>query len=38
MSLSVLLAGQKWFGAEVFRSLRALSGVDVVAVRPARHP
>lgn len=30
--LRVLLAGQKWFGAEVFRALRALPKVDIVAV------
>lgn len=30
--LNVLLAGQKWFGAEVFRALSALDGVAVVAV------
>ena len=30
--MKVLLAGQKYFGAEVFRALRELPGVDVVAV------
>lgn len=32
MSLRVVLAGQKHFGAEVFRSLRALTGVEIAAV------
>ncbi len=30
--MKVLLAGQKWFGAEVFRALRELPGVEVAAV------
>lgn len=30
--MNVLLAGQKWFGAEVFDALRALPGVSVRAV------
>lgn len=30
--MNILLAGQKWFGAEVFRALRALPGVQVSAV------
>jgi methionyl-tRNA formyltransferase len=30
--MNVLIAGQKWFGAEVFRALRALPGVAVAAV------
>jgi methionyl-tRNA formyltransferase len=30
--MNVLLAGQKWFGAEVFAALRALPGVSVRAV------
>lgn len=30
--MNVLIAGQKWFGAETFRALRALPGVEVVAV------
>lgn len=30
--MKVLLAGQKWFGAEVFNALRALPGVEIVAV------
>lgn len=36
MSLSILLAGQKWFGAEVFRALRAVPGVEIVAVSAPR--
>lgn len=34
--MRVLIAGQKWFGAEVFRALRALPGVDVAAVSAPR--
>ena len=30
--MNILIAGQKWFGAEVFRSLRELPGVTVAAV------
>jgi len=30
--MKVLLAGQKWFGAEVFKALDGLPGVEVVAV------
>lgn len=30
--MNILLAGQKWFGAETFRALRALPGVTIVAV------
>lgn len=30
--MRILLAGQKWFGAEVFRALRALPGVEIAAV------
>jgi methionyl-tRNA formyltransferase len=30
--MNILLAGQKWFGAEVFRALHALPGVNVSAV------
>lgn len=30
--MKVLLAGQKWFGAEVFRVLRELPGVEIAAV------
>jgi methionyl-tRNA formyltransferase len=30
--MNVLLAGQKWFGAEVFNALRELPGVAIVAV------
>lgn len=30
--MNVLIAGQKWFGAEVFRALRALPGVSIKAV------
>ena len=30
--ISILIAGQKWFGAEVFRALRGLPGVQVAAV------
>lgn len=30
--MNILLAGQKWFGAEVFRALSSLPGVSVVAV------
>jgi methionyl-tRNA formyltransferase len=30
--MNILIAGQKWFGAEVFRSLRALPGVSIKAV------
>ena len=30
--MNILIAGQKWFGAEVFRALRELQGVTVVAV------
>jgi len=30
--MNILLAGQKWFGAETFRALRALPGVTVCAV------
>lgn len=30
--MNVLLAGQKWFGAEVFRALKTLPGVNVAAV------
>lgn len=37
MTLRVLLAGQKWFGAETFRALRALPGVTVAAVSAPRH-
>lgn len=32
MTTRVLLAGQKWFGAEVFRALRAAPGVQIAAV------
>lgn len=32
MSLNILLAGQKYFGAEVFRAVNALPGVSIVAV------
>lgn len=34
--ISVLLAGQKWFGAEVFRRLRELRDVAIVAVSSPR--
>lgn len=30
--MNILIAGQKWFGAEVFRTLRALPGVSITAV------
>lgn len=30
--MNILIAGQKWFGAEVFRALRALPGVSIKAV------
>lgn len=30
--MNILIAGQKWFGAEVFRALRQLPGVTVAAV------
>ena len=30
--INILIAGQKWFGAEVFRALRALPGVHIGAV------
>jgi methionyl-tRNA formyltransferase len=30
--MNILIAGQKWFGAEVFRALRGLEGVTVSAV------
>lgn len=30
--MRILLAGQKWFGAEVFRALREVPGVEIVAV------
>lgn len=30
--MNVLIVGQKWFGAEVFRALRALPGVSISAV------
>ena len=30
--MRILIAGQKWFGAQVFIALRALPGVEVVAV------
>jgi len=30
--MNILIAGQKWFGAEVFRSLRLLPGVSIAAV------
>lgn len=30
--MNILIAGQKWFGAEVFRALRALHGVSIKAV------
>lgn len=30
--MRVLIAGQKWFGAEVFRAVRGLPGVEVAAV------
>lgn len=32
MTMRILLAGQKWFGAEVFRALRAVPGVQIAAV------
>lgn len=32
MSIRVLIAGQKWFGAEVFHAIRALQGVEIAAV------
>ena len=30
--MNVLIAGQKWFGAETFRALKNISGVNIVAV------
>lgn len=30
--MNVLIAGQKWFGAEIFRALKAISGVNILAV------
>jgi methionyl-tRNA formyltransferase len=30
--MRILLAGQKWFGAETFRAFRALPGVEIAAV------
>lgn len=30
--INILIAGQKWFGAEVFRALRVLPGVTIAAV------
>ena len=30
--MNILIAGQKWFGAEVFRALRDLPGVSIAAV------
>jgi len=30
--MKVLLAGQKWFGAEVFRAVRKIDGVEIAAV------
>jgi methionyl-tRNA formyltransferase len=30
--MKILLAGQKWFGAEVFRAVRKIEGVEIAAV------
>jgi methionyl-tRNA formyltransferase len=30
--MNIIIAGQKWFGAEVFRAMRQLPGVNIIAV------